>query len=202
MERISKLNIFISWIGAIVGVITAYLRPFSSNTFWSISDIVNCGGFWVTSICVIIYFSRERLQAGVNSLLYLLFMNLTYYLSLYFTLDIFYLKEFIFWCFASVICFFMAQIVFEGKENDRYSSLINALYQSVLVLETISLFIVFINWKTHFLQLSFNIISIIVLYLLYNQTFEKRKYTAIITIAIVITFKLSLLFINSLGLGI
>lgn len=116
MRKISKLNISIFLIGTIVGIIAAYLRLFSSNTFWSLSDIVNCGGFWVTSVCLIIYFSNERLQAGINSLLYLLFMNLTYYLSLYIMLDVLYIKEFIFWCFISFICFFMAQIVFMGKK--------------------------------------------------------------------------------------
>lgn len=201
MKKRGKLNLFISCIGAIVGMITAYLRPFSANTFWSLSDIVNCGGFWVTSVCLIIYFSKDRLQAGINSFLYLLFMNLTYYLSLYFNLDIFYLKQLIFWCFVTIICFFMAQIVFKGKDNCKYSSLINSLYQSVLILETISLLTVFINWKTHFLQLIFNIVSIIILYFMYNQTFEKKKYTALITMVIVISFKLFLLFINSLNLG-
>ena len=70
-------------LGALIGVLTAYLRPFSPNTFWSLSDIVNCGGFWITSVCVIIYLSRDRLQAGTHVLLYLLFMNLSYYLSLF-----------------------------------------------------------------------------------------------------------------------
>lgn len=39
--RTNKLNIIMSCIGAIVGIITAYLRSFSSNTFWSLSDIYN-----------------------------------------------------------------------------------------------------------------------------------------------------------------
>lgn len=63
------------------------------------------------------------------------------------------------------------------------------------------MFTTFINWKTHFLQLAFDIISIIVLYFMYNQTFDKKKYTAMVTLFIVTAFNLALLFINSLDLG-
>ncbi|MDE5976993.1 MAG: hypothetical protein K2G70_00805, partial [Turicibacter sp.] len=78
MTKASKLNSMICVIGAFVGIITAYLKLFSPNTFWSLSDIANCGGFWITSVCLIIYFSKIRLQAEINSILYLLFKFISY----------------------------------------------------------------------------------------------------------------------------
>ena len=64
------------------------------------------------------------------------------------------------------------------------------------------MFLEVFNQKYHaFLQLLFDIISIIILYFMYNQTFEKNKYTAIITTTPVTSFHLVLLFINNLNLG-
>ncbi len=189
-------------LGALIGVLTAYLRPFSPNTFWSLSDIVNCGGFWFTSVCVIIYLSRDWLHAGTHVLLYLLFMNLSYYLSLFFTIGIFYPNQLIFWSFISILCYFGAQLVFIGKLDIKYSALINALYLSGLLLETLSLMPLFIRSQTHFLQLAFDLFSLIFLYFMYNQTPQKKRDSALITFIIVMSFKCSLLLINQLPLGI
>lgn len=51
------------------------------------------------------------------------------------------------------------------------------------------------------LQLIFDIISMIILGMIYNQTIEKKKYTVLFTLDSVIIFKLSLALINSLDLG-
>ena len=57
----------------------------------------------------------------------------------------------------------------------------------------LSMFLEVFNQKYHAsLQLLFDIISIIILYFMYNQTFEKKKYTAIITTTPVTSFHLVL----------
>lgn len=172
--------------GALIGFLTAYLRPFSPNTFWSLSDIVNCRGFWITSVFVIIYLSKGRLQARIHVLLYLLFMGLSYYPSLFLG------------SFINILCYFGAQLVFIGKLDTNYSALINVLSLSGLLLKTLSL----IPSQTHFLQLAFDLFSLIFLYFMYNQTPQKKRDSALITFIIVMSFKCSLLLINQLPLGI
>ncbi len=149
--------------GALIGFLTAYLRPFSPNTFWSLSDIVNCRGFWITSVFVIIYLSKGRLQARIHVLLYLLFMNLSYYLSLFLG------------SFINILCYFGAQLVFIGKLDTNYSALINVLSLSGLLLKTLSL----IPSQTHFLQLAFDRFSLIFLYFLYNHPPQKKRDSAL-----------------------
>lgn len=63
---------YIKWlfIGLIVGIITAYLRGFNSSTFWSLSVIAGRFGFWIFTVSLIAYYSKNKKDAFINNLFY------------------------------------------------------------------------------------------------------------------------------------
>ena len=188
-------------IGILVGIICVLLRPFSPNSFWSLSDIINCWGFWITSVCLLVYFAKGKKEAGINTFTYLMSMNVVYYIGLYLRIDIIYWKQLVFWGTASVVCIFLSRLVFLGKTDHKWAGVFNACYQSVLTIELISLVEVFAIWRTHFIQLLFDVLSIPVLLFLYNRTNKKRMFTLLSTAIIVLAFYVGLAIINSVFSG-
>lgn len=198
----SKFPLITGTMGIMVGVLCVLLRPLSPNSFWSFSDIINCWGFWVTSVCLIVYFSKDKKDAGINSFTYLILMNLTYYAGLYLRLGIMYWKQLLFWMVISLVGLYLSRLVFYGKSEWKWSYTINACYEAVLVIEWLSLMKVFIKWHTHFVQLLFDTISIPVLLFLFNKTNQKRKYTIALCTVIIFVFYGGLAIIDNFVTGI
>lgn len=174
-------------IGSLVGILTGYLRSFNPNSFLSLSDIASKYGFWIVTVSLIPCFAKSVKKARIYTLEYLLSMCIAYYSYLLVVNDIFYFKQLLFWCIFSIITMLFVKYMYLGlrKEIDR-SYLILLIPLILLSLEILSLLNNFITYKTHFLQLAFDVFGYVVLLFLFYNNWQERAKTAGVSIGIAI----------------
>lgn len=175
-------------IGIGMGLLTGYLRSFSSHSFWAFSDIAGRYGVWIFTVALIPCFARTIRTTRIYTFTYLISMCLAYYGYLYLAKGILYIKELLFWSAFTVITTIFVKYLFLGREQKLEKGyIVNAIPVILLSIEAISMIENFVEYRTNFLQMCVDIVAVVVLYFAYNQDkVYKRKVLFVVVITVLI----------------
>lgn len=175
-------------VGILIGVLTGFLRSFNSFSLFSFSDIAGKYGFWILTVSLIAFFSKNKRSAFVNSFLYMFSMCVSYYTYLYLSSSFLYLKEFILWGIFSFIASIYA--IYLNKNEGKFISLIPIF---LLSLEFSYVFVLLIKYHTNLFQFLVDFIGIIILLILYMKN-KDSEFKKKIIICLLLAILISLIF--------
>ena len=169
--------------GILAGILTAYLRSFSPNSFLSISDIAVYLGFWVFTTGLAVLAASSAGEASVLSGLYLIFMCIAYYVYIDLQTGQFYWTHLIFWGAAAVVCVLYARPLWRAvREPDRTSIFFTGIPLVILLTEAGQLGRNFLLYRTHLLQPVFDLAAAATLLFLFCRTKRNRILTALFAV--------------------
>ncbi|WP_150285219.1 hypothetical protein [Rummeliibacillus sp. TYF-LIM-RU47] len=194
-----KSYILFVCIGLATGIITRLTDFFPYNNLWSLSSIATLYGFWMVTVTLVIYFSVSNINAAINVFVYLMGMNVSFYLLIYilgFFTPRFYEEEFqwnlfILYSIFALVCSAISYVLYYWNKENRISSFLYALPVSGLVAETLAVGIYLYNHHTFLFQLIFDLISLILIgSWFYQKANNKLMYIATIGAMTLISYLL------------
>ena len=150
-KLISYIKIF--FVGIFVGIITRLTDLLPPDDIWAFQSIATLYGFWIVSIIILVRCSSSHKNSGLNVLLYMVGMTISFYVLQYilgqfwsmFDNGGFKTSLCMIYLVLSVICGIGGYILYFWNQENKLSSVLLALPVSALLAEGIGTLIYFMK---------------------------------------------------------
>lgn len=194
-KLISYSKIFL--VGVVVGILTRLTDLLPAGGLWAFESIATLFGFWIVSVTVLVKCSSSHKNAGLNVLLYMVGMTISFYVSQY-VLGQFWSKFdnggfktslCITYLVLSGICGIGGYVLYFWNQENKLRSVLLALPVSALLAEGTATLIYFLEHKTYLFQVLFDWISALILGILfYKKSSNKAIYFLVMLVVAVIIY--------------